>query len=114
MRDEQGQLLDQQESNELPISTAVLHLDEARPYPNPYRVGEAINPLMFGNLPQGATIHIFDVQGHWLQTLTEESGFGGVSWDLKNHLGKPVASGVYIYRIRAGELEKNGKLMIIR
>jgi hypothetical protein len=81
--------------------------------PNPWRsdrhVGESIR---FQNLPAGATVKIFTVSGHLVNTLS--SSTNTVTWDRTNSSGDYVASGVYLYLVTAGSEKLNGKLVIIK
>jgi hypothetical protein len=37
-----------------------------------------------------------------------------VSWDGSNDRGKPVANGVYFYRLKSGEFSDTKKMTVIR
>ena len=58
------------------------------------------------DLPGPARIEIFDVSGRLVRTLLDRPmpvGGHAVSWDGRDDAAKPVASGVYFYRLTAGE-----------
>lgn len=62
-------------------------------------------------------IDIFDVQGHHVKSLLKgfkQQGEYNISWDAINSFGQPVASGLYLYRIIAGELTDTQKILLIR
>lgn len=91
-------------------------------FPNPYY---AFNPLetnrlsrfvTFNNLPQKATIRIFNLAGQLVRTITKDSESQFQRWDLLNHSGLPVASGMYIAHIELPDLgmERVLKLAIIQ
>jgi hypothetical protein len=87
---------------------------EPRVYPSPWRSNahQAL-PIVFDQLPMGATVKIFTVSAHWVKTL--HAADGRVEWNLKNDSGDAVASGFYLYLAtdRAG-WKKTGKFAIIR
>jgi len=73
-------------------------------YPNPFN-GET---WITYQLPKGCDVRldVFNVHGEWIVTLTAGSFPAGsyrVLWDGKRHNGEPVPSGLYMYRLVAGE-----------
>jgi hypothetical protein len=84
-------------------------------YPNPF------NPstnLMF-DLPAAAHVNleILNVLGQKVRTLVDEfreAGSYTVTWDGANDYGRTVASGVYFYRISAGENQAVKKMMMLK
>lgn len=108
-------------------STAKNALDYIRLVPNPYyayskyETGRLDNRVRITNLPNVCTIKIFTMNGTLVRTFKRDvSGqedeylttnetkqskrFSYLDWDLKNQYGIPVASGLYIVHIDAGEL----------
>ena len=87
-------------------------------YPNPWRSDKhSGHPITFDQMASGSDVKIFTVSGHKVKELTAPSG--SVTWDLTNDSGDAVASGVYIYILRAqkagsGTIVKKGKVAIIR
>jgi flagellar hook assembly protein FlgD len=52
-----------------------------------------------------------------VNTVVDEvlpAGAHAVVWDGKNEQGKDVASGVYFYRIKAGDFESTQKMTLLR
>jgi hypothetical protein len=100
------------------LSTATNHPKEFRleqNYPNPF------NPLttIRYHLPEGAhvgmTVH--NVLGQLIRTLIDQampSGDHSVEWDATDQSGRPVASGIYFYRMTAGEASFTRKMTLIR
>jgi len=43
-----------------------------------------------------------------------EAGSHSVLWDGRDESGEPLSSGVYLYRLRAGELVQARKMLLIR
>jgi hypothetical protein len=85
--------------------TAKLDVERIQVYPNPYY---AFNPselsrlarfVTFNNLPQLATIRIFNLAGQLVRIIEKDNPTSFQRWDLLNHDGLPVASGMYIAHI---------------
>lgn len=79
-------------------------------YPNPF------NPItvISYSLPEPAKVHltIYDISGRLVQTLTDgwrEAGRHEVTFD-----GTKLASGIYIYRLRAGNFTAGGKMVLVK
>jgi flagellar hook assembly protein FlgD len=59
-------------------------------------------------------MNIYDVTGRLVRTLVNElqkPGYYRVLWDGKDDLGKAVASGIYFYRIEAGDFTAVKKIV---
>jgi len=46
--------------------------------------------------------------------IFQQKGEYDIQWDAKNSLDQPVASGVYLYRIIAGDIIETQKILLIR
>jgi len=61
---------------------------------------------------------IYDVLGRRVRTLIDGKRQGAgphaVDWNGTNDAGRSVASGVYLYRLRAGDFTATGKMTVIR
>ena len=75
--------------------------------PNPYYAyssyesGQLDNRVKITNLPQKCRINIFTLNGYLVKQFNKDSDQPNQDWDLKNHSGVPVSSGVYIIHIDA-------------
>ena len=98
-------------------------LQEAKPssfelkgnFPNPFNPETVIK----FNLPQDTrvTLKVYNILGQVVNTLVDEmlpAGAHSVIWDGKNGQGRGVASGVYFYRIKAGDFESIEKMTLLR
>jgi hypothetical protein len=85
-------------------------------YPNPFNPSTTIKY----QIPEAAhvTIRIYNLLGKEVTRLvnqTHVAGYYDVQWDGKDDSGHEVASGIYIYRIEAGEFSSAvRKLAILR
>jgi len=84
-------------------------------YPNPF------NPSTTIRFALPATSHvklsIYSIDGQLVKTLVDDSKDAGnysVVWNGTNNLGSQVASGMYIYRIDAGNFVNTKKLMLMK
>jgi len=70
--------------------------------------------VQFTNLPEKATIRIFDLAGNQIRKLEKnDPSTTFLQWDLKNEYELPVASSIYVYLVDVpGVGEKVGKLAI--
>lgn len=87
----------------------------AQNYPNPFNPTTTIGFA----LPQATevTLSIFNSAGQLVKQLLAEKMLAGrhnVSWDATNHNGEKVASGMYVYVIKAGEFTMQRKLMLMK
>jgi len=84
-------------------------------YPNPFNPETEIR----FQLPEARDVQltICNLKGQKIRTLVnamKETGFHSVSWNGKDSAGNVVASGVYIYRMKAGEFVDAKKLTLLR
>jgi hypothetical protein len=56
------------------------------------------------NLPEICTISIFTPSGTLIRQYRKDNNMTYLEWDLKNAYNVPIASGVYIIHIDAGDL----------
>ena len=105
--------------------TAVLTQTDALPnaltldpnYPNPFNSSTTI-PF---NIPPGdsrfAQLAIFDLAGQKVATPFTSNALPGrhaIHWDGRTGAGHPVASGIYIYRLRSDQQEEHRAMLLLR
>lgn len=84
-------------------------------YPNP-----SLGLITFNyNLPKAANVKlaIYNIAGQVIKTLKNDyqhPGHYSVQWNGRDESGQQVASGIYFYRIQAGEFNDTKKLVILR
>jgi hypothetical protein len=84
-------------------------------YPNPFNPETRIAYSLGSR--SDVTLEIYSSLGQMVRTLVrgeQTTGAYTVSWDGRSDAGRPVASGVYFSRLRAGEFTAVRKLMLIR
>ncbi|HVP57522.1 MAG TPA: hypothetical protein VMU02_05455 [bacterium] len=106
-----------------PAPAAARTADQVYVVPNPYRFraaweqGEA--KLQFLNVPEGATIRIFDAAGGYIDTVRPNHRLDGTQnstadWNLRDSDGKQVTSGIYIFKVDAKTGDKMGRFIVVR
>ncbi len=97
-------------STEIP---AARHLSQN--YPNPFNPQTAIQYSLAE--PCWVMLDVYDVSGKLITSLVDdhrEAGSHIAHWKGKNAEGRPVSSGIYFYRIRAGDYEQVRKMVLLR
>ncbi len=96
------------------VTLVSANLDQVRVYPNPWRSDRhSTRSVTFDQLTVDTEIKIFTVSGHHVKTLPTSSS--SITWDLTNESGDRVASGIYVYHLKAeGGAKKTGKVVVIK
>jgi flagellar hook assembly protein FlgD len=84
-------------------------------YPNPFNPETRIQYQL--GKRSGVVLEIYNLMGQRIRTLVREEQLTGrysVVWNGANDAGIPAASGVYIYRLRAGAYAASRKLLLVR
>lgn len=84
-------------------------------FPNPFNPETVISYQL--PAPANVELTIFNLLGQPVRTLVQEpqaSGRYQVKWDGRNENGIAVASGLYLYRLRAGSFVETRKMMLMR
>ena len=90
-------------------------------YPNPYygthevESSRADKYVSFNHLPAEATIDIYSLGGVYVRSIDKSDATSQFAqWDLKNQYGYPVASGMYVARVKSGGEEKILKIALVQ
>jgi hypothetical protein len=83
--------------------------------PNPFNPSTTIEY----SLPERSqvTIEVFNVLGQRVRTLVNETkpaGIYRIEWDGVDDAGKSVSTGVYLYRLQAGDVVHTKKMLLIK
>ncbi|MBK7981569.1 MAG: T9SS type A sorting domain-containing protein [Ignavibacteriae bacterium] len=84
-------------------------------YPNPFNPSTVISYA----LPKASfvTIKIYDMLGKEIKMLVNDiqsSGVNYIQWNGDNNSGSKVASGTYIFTIKAGDFIQSKKMMLLK
>jgi len=97
-------------SRELPYQFAI-HQN----YPNPFNPTTEIHFMLPKNSP--VQLEIYNIMGQKVATLLNcelKTGFHTVTWDGTADNGENVATGIYFYRIEAGDYSDTKKMMLLK
>jgi len=84
-------------------------------YPNPFNPNTRID----FDLPKACEVEliVYNILGQKVVTLVDrelDPGFHHIDWDGSRDDGGQVASGVYFYRLRAGDFVESKKMMMLK
>ncbi|MBN2030314.1 VCBS repeat-containing protein [bacterium] len=84
-------------------------------YPNPFNPSTVISYDIPKDVP--VLLRIYDILGHEVRTLVnkeQKSGHYAIEWDSRDDNGLMVSSGIYIYKIIAGDHMSTKKCMLMK
>ncbi len=84
-------------------------------YPNPFNPVTVIKYA----LPEQAhvTLDVFNINGNLVKQLTnttQRAGYHSFVWDGTNSNGERVATGLYFYRVKAGEFSQTRRMILMK
>jgi hypothetical protein len=84
--------------------------------PNPFNPSTVVHY----DVPPGGgamSLQVFDVSGRLVRTLVEgiqTAGHKRIAWDGRDDSGQPVSSGLYFYRLQAGDYAQTRKMLLLK
>ena len=84
-------------------------------YPNPFNPSTTIEFYLPARVE--ATLNIYNVRGELVKTVLNETRPAGaykVEWDGTDAANQQVSSGVYLYQLKVGDVEKTRPMLLIR
>lgn len=84
-------------------------------YPNPFNPSTTMSYY----LPKAAQVKlsVYNLLGQKIETLVNKKQPAGkhfINWDGKNYAGQAVSSGLYIYRVEAGNISRSEKMVLLK
>ena len=92
-----------------------LAFDLRQNHPNPFNPSTRVAFSLDRSGP--ASLRIFDARGRLVRTLVDEdlaAGAHAVTWHGDDGDGRPVASGVYFYRLEAGDQRAEKRMILVK
>ncbi|UCG50815.1 MAG: T9SS type A sorting domain-containing protein [Candidatus Latescibacterota bacterium] len=98
-----------------PVVNLPTRFDLGQNYPNPFNPNTRITIAV----PEAVswTLHIYNVAGQLIRRFhgsTSGPAFVDVNWDGRDTSGRPVATGMYLYRVKAGGFTNVKKMILIK
>ncbi len=87
----------------------------AQNFPNPFNPLTAIRYSVRDR--SKVTLTVYNLLGQEVRTLVDEMqepGYRQVQWDGRDHHGRTVSSGLYLYRLRAGNFVQTKKMILMK
>ncbi len=84
-------------------------------FPNPFNATTQISYILTKG--SNVSLQIYNTMGQKVRTLVDEyrdAGSYSVEWDGKNDNGSDVASGVYLYKMQAGDFVDSKKMTLLK
>jgi hypothetical protein len=84
-------------------------------YPNPFNPNTTIRFSLAQS--QNTELVVFNMRGELVKTLVSErlsAGTHDVAWNGTDDNNRPVASGIYFYRLKSGSLTASGKTILLK
>ena len=84
-------------------------------YPNPFNPNTVIQYSIIN--PTQVSLRIYDVLGGEVKTLVNQEQIGGVyevNWNGNDEAGNKVSTGVYFYKLDAGEYSSTKKMVLLK
>ncbi|HQU70642.1 MAG TPA: T9SS type A sorting domain-containing protein [Calditrichia bacterium] len=101
------------------IGDNVTHIDGfelAQNYPNPFNPSTHIT-YSLGKRAE-VSLQVYNLLGQKVRTLVKNhnqvAGLYKIQWDGRDDDGRKVASGVYFYRLKAGDFIRSRKMMLVK
>ena len=97
------------------ITAVPEQFDLLQNYPNPFNPSTVINYQLSMN--SQVNLSIYNLAGQLVRTLAQgqqSAGTHSLVWDATDDAGRRVPSGVYVYRLRAGDFESARKLLLLK
>ncbi len=102
--------VDEEEEPTAPVSFSL-----AQNYPNPFNPTTVIEYYLRHGAP--VELAVYNLLGERVKTIISEAqpaGWHTATWDGNDNLGSPVASGVYLYQLKAGDYIESRKMLLLR
>jgi hypothetical protein len=91
-------------------------------YPNPFNPSTTISFSLTAKDAKSAKLEIYNIKGQKVKSfnsaqfviLSGVEGQSSIQWNGTDEYGKPVPSGIYFYKLRAGNFQKVRKMILLK
>jgi hypothetical protein len=98
-----------------PVTGHALRFVLAQNYPNPFNPTTTIEFSLAHR--EHVNLRVYDVSGALVRVLADDERAAGAysaSWDGRDSAGSPAASGVYFYKLDAGDFTQTRKMVLLK
>ncbi len=84
-------------------------------FPNPFSAGTVIRFSL--DREEAVELGVYDLSGRLVKRLADETlpaGVHALAWDGRDLSGRPVAAGLYVYRVKTRDATESGRMVLIR
>ncbi len=87
-------------------------------FPNPFNPSTTITfeiPQLYAN--SNVNLSIYNLRGQKIRSLVTANmaaGIHAIQWDGTNDIGQNVASGLYLFRLTAGDFAETNKMLLLK
>ncbi|MFN8548052.1 MAG: FlgD immunoglobulin-like domain containing protein [Candidatus Eisenbacteria bacterium] len=95
-------------------ATGELRVESIAPNPSP---GAVRFGLLLARPDQEVELRVYNLEGRLVRRLGSDpagASSTALTWDGRDEGGRPVGSGLYFYRVRQGESERAGRVVLLR
>lgn len=95
-------------------ATGELRIESIAPNPSPGAVRFA---LSLARPDQEVELRVYNLEGRLVRRLGSDpagASSTALTWDGRDEGGRPVGSGLYFYRVRQGQAERSGRVVLLR
>lgn len=83
-------------------------------HPNPFKNLTEISFSLNPNQAKNARIEIYNIKGQKVKTLNIDSANSPIKWNATDEDGKSVSSGIYFYKLKAGNYTCTKKMILMK
>ncbi|MEP0828793.1 MAG: PD40 domain-containing protein [bacterium] len=98
-----------------PIASLPTEFELKPNHPNPFNPSTTIEFAI--PTASDVQIEVYNIAGQKIATLVNsrlEAGNHSITWDSRSTDGEPLASGIYLYRLKAGDFVETRKMMLLK
>jgi hypothetical protein len=83
-------------------------------YPNPFNPTTTISFSLNPEIKEQAKLSIYNLKGQKIRQFSISRHQSSITWDGTDRNNKPVASGVYLYKLETKEKQLSKKMMLLK
>ena len=83
-------------------------------YPNPFNPSTTISFNISRKDAKNAKLEIYNLRGQRVRQFSIFNSQSSIKWDGTDDNNKPVSSGIYFYKLKAGDFQKVKKMILLR